>query len=84
MAYIFSCALPASELPMLNTVNSLQDVTNGTPYRDAILMLYKAGIVQGSGEKHLFNPNNNIIRAEAAAIIARVILPETRLSGKTY
>jgi len=84
MAYIFSRALPASELPTLNTVNSVQDVTNGTPYRDAILMLYKAGVVEGSGEKHLFNPNNNIIRAEAAAIIARVILPETRLSGKTY
>ena len=84
MAYIFSNALPASEFGAQNTVNSVSDVTNSTPYRNAILALYKAGVVEGSGAQHLFNPNNNVTRAEAAAIIARVILPETRFSGKTY
>jgi hypothetical protein len=47
-------------------------------------LLYKAGVVAGSDDKGTFNPGNNIIRAEAAAIISRVILPDTRFSGKTF
>ena len=84
MAYIFSKALPDTEFASQNTVNSLPDVTSGTPYRDAIFTLYKAGVVAGSDETGTFNPGNNITRAEAAAIISRVILPATRFSGKTF
>jgi len=84
MAYIFSRALPEEEFPPLNTVNAVSDVTSATPYRESILTLYKAGIVEGSGENRAYNPANNVTRAEAAAIIARVILPETRKRGKTY
>jgi len=84
MAYIFCNSLPASEFPQQNTVNSLPDVNNNTPYREAILMLYRAGVLTGSDAQGTFNPNNNIIRAEAAAIISRVILPATRVSGRTF
>jgi len=84
MAYIFSRCLPAAEFPAQNTVNSLPDVNNNTPYRNEIFMLYKAGVVQGSGTPGTFYPANNIIRAEAAAIISRVILPLTRFSGRTF
>ena len=84
MAYIFSRCLPISEFPSKNTVNSLPDVNNGTPYKNEIFMLYKVGVVQGSGAAGTFNPNSNIIRAEAAAIISRVIIPDTRLSGRTF
>ena len=84
MAYIFSESLPAAEFPSQNTVNSLPDVNNGTPYYSAILTLYKAGVLAGSDAQGTFNPSNNIIRAEAAAIISRVILPATRFSGKTF
>ena len=84
MAYIFSRALPAAGFPAQNTVNSLPDVSSSTPYYDAIITLYKAGVLAGNDAQGTFNPNANIIRAEAAAIISRVILPDTRFSGKTF
>ena len=84
MAYIFSRALPETEFAEQNTVYSLPDVTSSTPYREAIFMLYKAGVVAGSDSIGTFSPGNNITRAEASAIISRVILPATRTSGKTF
>ena len=84
MAYIFSHSVPASELAAVNTVNLLPDVNNGTPYKDDIFMLYKAGILTGNDDNGTFYPGNNITRAEAAAIISRVILPATRKTGKTF
>ena len=84
MAYIFSRALPASEFPEINTVNSLPDVNAGTPYYASIIMLYKAGIFTGSDYLGTFLPDTNIMRVEAAAILSRLILPDTRTSGKVY
>ena len=84
MAYIFSKSLPSAEFAPRNTVNSLPDVNNGTPYSAAIFMLYKAGVVGGNDSQGTFAPGNSITRAEAAAIISRVIIPATRLSGKTF
>ena len=84
MAFIFSSALPEAEFASQNTVNALPDVTSSTPYYSAILMLYKAGVVAGSDSIGTFNPGANITRAEAAAIISRVILKDTRFSGKMF
>ena len=84
MAYIFSRALPETEFSSQNTVNALPDVTSSTPYYSAIITLYKAGVVAGSDTQGTYNPGNNITRAEAAAIISRVILKDTRFSGKTF
>jgi hypothetical protein len=84
MAYIFSRALPSAELKEQNTVNSLPDVTSATPYYQAIFALYKAGVVAGSDESGTFKPGSPITRAEAAAIISRVILPDSRFSGKVF
>ena len=84
MAYIFTHSLPDSEFASRNTVNSLPDVTGGTSYSDSIFTLYKAGVLTGNDDAGTFNPNSNIIRAEAAAIISRVILPDTRGTGKTF
>ena len=84
MAYIFSRSLPQSEFASKNTVLSLPDVNNSTSYSGAIVLLYKAGVLAGSDDKGTFNPTNNITRAEAAAIISRVILPDTRISGRTF
>ena len=84
MAYIFSNALPTAEFAPKNTVSSLPDVTSGTPYYSSIITLYRAGILTGSDDRGTFSPSSNIIRAEAAAIISRVILPDTRGGGKTF
>jgi hypothetical protein len=93
MAYIFSRALPANEYQKQNTPYSIPDCPDGfesstgqpkTPHYNAIVRLYEAGIVTGSDSEGTFHPLNNITRAEAAAIISRVILPATRVSGKVY
>ena len=84
MTYIFSCSLPESEFPAQNTVNLLPDVNSGTPYYYPIMLFYKAGILIGNDTAGTFSPGNNITRAEAAAIISRVILPAIRINGKTY
>ena len=84
MAFIFSCALPEAEFGSQNTVVSLPDVNSGTPYYSSIFMLYKAGVVAGSDSIGTYSPNANISRAEAAAIISRVILPASRFSGKSF
>ena len=84
VAYIFSRSLSPEEFPSQNTVISLPDVNNTTPYHDEILLLYKAGVLAGNDGAGTFNPGAGMTRAEAAGIISRVILPGTRHSGKTY
>lgn len=78
MAYLFSRALPASVLPSINNVQTLPDVTSSTKYSQEIFSLYNAGVLTGSDVFGTFKPNDNIIRAEAAAILTRVALPEQR------
>ena len=78
MAYIFCNALPASALPGINKITSLPDVNSGTPYAREIMTLYTAGVLTGNDVYGSFSPNNKIIRAEAAAILARVALPAQR------
>ena len=84
MAYIFAAALPEKELTEQNVVESLPDVYEDTIYYDFIIMLYRAGVLTGGDELGTFKPYASITRAEAAAIISRVILPEMRVSGRTY
>lgn len=78
MAYIFCNALPASTLPAINDIQSIPDVNSSNRYAGNILTLYKAGVLTGSDVYGAFKPNDNIIRAEAAAIIARVAIPSQR------
>jgi len=77
MAYIFSRSLPESEFAQINNITSIPDVNQSTRYNDAIFLLYRAGVLTGNAQG-TFRPNDNINRAEAAAIISRVILPDTR------
>ena len=84
MAYIFSSALPKDEFTEINTVNSIPDVDNDTLYSEAVFLLYRAGVINGYDTQGTFNSERNITRAEAAAIISRVILPNTRISGMIY
>ena len=79
MAVIFSNSVPDSFLEAKNDVDEIPDVPNTNSYFDRLQLLYNAGVVMGNDEFGTFMPNNNIIRAEAAAIINRVALPESRL-----
>lgn len=78
MAYIFCNALPVKALPSINFIQSVPDVSSSNPYQKDILTLYQAGVLTGSDIYGTFKPNDNIIRAEAAAIIARVAIPAQR------
>ncbi len=78
MAQIFYNALPAAQLPPINTISSIPDVSSSASYAGAVTALYKAGVLTGSDMFGTFHPNNNIKRSEAAAILTRMALPEQR------
>lgn len=78
MAYLFANALPESEYTAINDVTALPDVKEQTQYSNEIFLLYNAGILTGSDKYGTFKPDDTIIRAEAAAIINRVVDPSKR------
>ncbi len=80
VATLFESAMPDGYFTAQNEVGSIPDVSESKPYHDALLTLYRAGVVMGSDSYGNFYPENNITRAEAAAVINRVALPENRLS----
>ena len=79
IASIFADALPAGELHAINSVTHLPDMGESRGYYSALL-LYNAGILTGSGPERSFKPFDNITRAEIAAITARMIDPDLRVS----
>ena len=80
VAQIFENAMPDGYFAAKNDVKEIPDVDASLPYSADLLTLYKAGVVMGSDSYGNFRPEDNIIRAEAAAIINRVALPENRLA----
>jgi len=78
MASIFAHSVPDSELQEINTVNNLPDVQENSIYGEDIFKLFRAGVLTGDDSKGTFRPSDSIIRAEAAAIICRVVIPSER------
>lgn len=78
MAYIFSRALPETELGQINNVYSLPDVTDATEHSESVFLLYRAGILTGNDSQGTFAPYTTISRAQAAAIIARLAVVSMR------
>ena len=72
---IFAKALPDEGLKAINNVpdDSIPDVPSSRSYAPGVYKLYRAGILQGVDEAHNCNPLANIIRAEVAAIITRMM-----------
>ena len=79
VASLFAKILPEADYAVINNVESVPDVTDARPYYDAVLKLYKAGIVMGSDAQGTFFPENNITRAEIAAIINRAAISGNRV-----
>ena len=80
VACLFENALPDGYYTPRNNVTAIPDVSEKKAYHDPLLVLYKAGVVMGNDAYGNFRPEDNITRAEAAAVITRVALPEKRLS----
>lgn len=78
MAYIFSSPLPSSELKAINQVDAVPDVAAGDAHSEAVYLLYRAGVLTGRGDEGYFDPDKAITRAEAAAIISRLVVPANR------
>ena len=78
MAQIFYNALPTAELPAINTISNIPDVTPSDACATAVTALYEAGVLTGSDMFGTFHPDNNIKRSEAAAILTRMALPAQR------
>ena len=85
-ADILSRALPASALAPRNTVedNSIPDVKSSGKYASGIYALYRAGVASGADGSGSFQPDSSITRAEAAAMINRMIDPSQRKSITLY
>jgi S1-C subfamily serine protease len=73
-AVIFAKALPEEALTAINTIKdgAIPDVQIGYSYGPAVYLLYRAGVLTGSGTTRAYNPNNNIKRSEVSAIAARM------------
>ena len=84
MAYIFSRALPSKELGVINSVDTIPDVPQSHKYFGNILSLYRAGIVTGKDIYGTFEPDENIKRSEAAAIMTRLAIPSLRREFTQY
>lgn len=79
IAQIFASSLPDDYFAVINTVGTIPDVSASDPYYEEVLKMYKSGIMMGSDDYGTFYPNDNLTRAEASAVITRIVIPEQRL-----
>ena len=81
-AMIFAAAFPEEALTPINTIDdgAVPDVTLSYTYGPDVYLLYRSGVLTGSGDNHAFLPNNNIKRSEVAAIVARMADSSFRVS----
>lgn len=78
-AYFSKClALAAGELPPLRQVEAIPDVDRET--NPEIYALYEAGILTGVDKEGTFAGESTLTRAEAAAMAARVLEPDLRIT----
>lgn len=82
MAYVLAHALPDAELPQVTTAVPPDQPVEGMAFTREIDTLYQAGVLKGSDALGTFNGDTGITRAEAAAIIVRLALPDRRITAK--
>lgn len=78
--FALAIAASAGELEEINQVSTAPDMTDPF-YWDRIAPLYAAGILTGVDSYGTFNPEGTLTRAECAAMAARIIRPELRLTN---
>ena len=72
---LLSAVVPEELLAPINTVTSLPDSDD-----PAVLAFYNAGILTGMDAWGTFAPDKTLTRAEAAAMVARIVRPALRQS----
>lgn len=71
---LLAAVAPVEGLTARNSIEALPDTEDG-----AVLSFYNAGILTGVDRWGTFAPNKTLTRAECAAMLARIVRPETRL-----
>ena len=81
-AKILAASVDPIDLEAINVVDdgAIPDVDMSADYAESVYLLYRAGVLSGSDANGTFNPDSTITRAEAAAIITRIIDPSLRKS----
>lgn len=79
MAKLFARVVPESTATQRNDVTTLPDVQSVSE-NQAVFTLYQLGILTGSDKYGTFHPYQYIKRSETAAILNRVLNPDTRKS----
>jgi hypothetical protein len=77
-AYIFSCCVPKAELPVINYIPDISDVSESLGFGESIYLLFRAGVLTRNDKKGSFYPDSMITRTEAASIIGRIATPDDR------
>lgn len=84
VAQIFAATSQVKNMRTINNMAKVKatvpDVTTSSQGAEAIYSLYAKGILKGVDSKLTFHPNGTITRAEAAAIVARMVRAEQRLT----
>ncbi len=70
MASVLSDA--CGDLPAINAVASIPDVSAGSPYFAKLIKLYNAGILTGNDAYGTFKPDSNLKRSEISAMAVRI------------
>lgn len=77
-AHIFSGSVPEAELPVINYIYDLPDVSETIGYGGAVYRLFRAGVLVRKDKHDSFHPDSLLTKTEAAAIIGRIATPDDR------
>ncbi len=78
IAMIMYKSVPSEYMTAINMFKFLPDIDKTDSAFSTIIKLYNAGVLVGSDEIYTFRPDSNISRAEIAAVINRIAIPENR------
>ena len=79
LAGMVAKAISSAELKPLNQVENIPDVSAADEYYAEILLLYRAGVLNGADAQGNFMPQKSVTRAETAAMLSRLISPQLRM-----
>ena len=75
-------AIPEAQRVEINSIpdGSIPDLFTSAPYRDNVYTLYRMGIVTGANKRGACLPDECISRAEVAALVARIVDEDLRVT----
>lgn len=83
-AEIILRSLPLEEYPQVRNIDSIPDMSPSAPYYDAVLTLYRAGVIIDTEELGRFRPDDEITHIAFASWLAAAVNPEFRICDNGY